>query len=422
MTRRFGIDPFVNYVRNPERESPINTAVARVVLGSYLVWKVLSLNWAAIEAWPAPVRYPVEPFLFPRVTIPLLGVEQWVLVAVLLAFTVGYRTRFASFVSALLITHMAGIRLSYNASGGTEALFLATYFLLLFGLYSDQDLLSVDAVRRTANASRTRLSRFLRGDGRRTYRMNALRLSVLTLGILYFGAGLSKIVRNPGLSWTAPDSLARYMAFNSYADHTYRPVAEFLFTEPLLLTASTWGTLALELGLLVAAIVGLSITPFVLGLVGLHVVIALTVGPFFFDYIVFLSLFAAYDSALSRLTWDRPIDVLYDDQSRRCMRGLSLFRLLDTNRVLSFHPHSDAPGGYRDRLDPEVIGKLYVFVNDEGYSGYRAFRELLARSRLFAPLALVMGSQPVESIGKRAFRYVVTEKSRRLTGDATDRE
>ena len=95
---------------------------------------------------------------------------------------------------------MAGIRLSYNASGGTEALFLATYFLLLFGLYSDQDLLSVDAVRRTANASRTRLSRFLRGDGRRTYRMNALRLSVLTLGILYFGAGLSKIVRNPGLS------------------------------------------------------------------------------------------------------------------------------------------------------------------------------------------------------------------------------
>lgn len=92
------------------------------------------------------------------------------------------------------------------------------------------------------------------------------------------------------------------MAFNSYADHTYRPVAEFLFTDPLLLTASTWGTLALELGLLVAALAGLSITPFVLGLVGLHVVIALTVGPFFFDYIVFLSLFAAYDSALSRLT------------------------------------------------------------------------------------------------------------------------
>lgn len=37
MTRRFDFDPFVNYVRNPERESPIDTAVARVVLGSYLV-------------------------------------------------------------------------------------------------------------------------------------------------------------------------------------------------------------------------------------------------------------------------------------------------------------------------------------------------------------------------------------------------
>ena len=61
------------------------------------------------------------------------------------------------------------------------------------------------------------------------------------------------------------------------------------------------------------------------------------------------------------------------------MRGLWLFRLLDTNRALSFHPHFDVPAGYQGRLDPDVAGKLYVFVDDEGYSGYRAFRELLAQ-------------------------------------------
>jgi predicted DCC family thiol-disulfide oxidoreductase YuxK len=307
---------------------------------------------------------------------------------------------------------MAGIRLPYNPSGGTEALFVAAYFLLLFGLYSDQDYLSVDAARRTANASVAELDRFLRSDEQRTYRMSALRSYALVLGILYFGAGLMKILVNPGLSWTAPDSLARYVTYNSFVDHDYRPVGEFLSASPVLLSASAWGTLVLELGFLVAALVGLSLTPFVLGLIGLHIGIGLALDPFFFDFIVFLILFAAYDSAISRFTWDRPIEVVYDDQCRHCVRVLSLFEMLDLNGALSFYRPSDAPEEYRDQLDPDLAGDIHVFVDNDTYSGYRAFRELLVECRLFLPFTLAMRVRPIESIGKHVYRYAATDRNR----------
>jgi predicted DCC family thiol-disulfide oxidoreductase YuxK len=317
---------------------------------------------------------------------------------------------------------MAGLLLSYNSTGGTEALFIATYFLLLFGLFSDQDHLSVDTARRATSTSAADLSRFLRSDEEPVYRTSALSLSLLVLGILYFGAGLNKVLVNPGLSWTASDSLARYVAFYGYADHTYRPVADFLLSNPIVLAASTWGTLVLELGLLVGALAGLPIAPFAVGLIGMHTVIALSIGPFFFDYVVFLCLFGAYDSAVSWFARDRFIDVIYDSRCHRCMRILSLFKTLDTDQRLSFRPYSDALWELRHRADFDPEESVTVLVGDEVHGGHDAFRELLAQYRLLSSLAFATRVRSIELVGERLYRYIAADERTRSDRDATSED
>lgn len=407
-------DPFVNYARDPARRSPINVAAARVILGLVLVWKVLSLDWAAIGTWPVPIYERHEPFLLPELTIPFLPVEKWVLVAALLGFTLGYRTRLTSFVSALLMTHMAGLRLPINPSGGTEALFIATYFVLFFGLYSDQDALSVDGLRRVANTPVAEIDHFLRSEETRSYRMSALRWCLLVMAILYFTAGLQKVLSNPGLTWTVPDSLARYMTMNAFADHDYRPVAELLSSDPLFLSAAAWGTLVLEMGLLVVALAGLTITPVVLGLMGLHVGIGLALDPFFFDFVVFLGLFAAYDRVLSRFAWDRPISVVYDSRHPRTVRLFWLFKHLDLNDALSFTPRADVTRRDGDRLplDSDAPSALSVVVDEEQYEGSRALCVLAESHRLLAPVVSVARTPPLRFVSARLYRYVTTAEVR----------
>lgn len=404
-------DAFVNYVRSPERATPVNLGAARVVLGLYLVWKVLSLNWAAIGEWPVPVYQYHEPFLFPDITVPLLGLEKWVLVVALVAFTVGYRIRLVGFLAALLVSHMAGLRLPFNPSGGTEAMFVAAYFLLFFALYADQDRLSVDGFRRTASMSRATLDATLRGERTERFRMSALRWCLVTMGVLYFGAGIQKILLNPGFSWTQPDSLARYMTMNSFADHDYRPVAELFARSDLVLSGLSWSTLVLEIGLLVVGLAGRSITPFVLGLIGFHLGIAFALDPFFFDFIVFLLLFTAFDSVLTAVTWSRPLTVVYDAQHRGSVRRLVPFKLLDVNDVLSFTPFASTD--HPDRPDASLL----VVSDGESYHGYAGFRKLVDSCRLFAPVSLLLRVDRVEQLVRDSYRATFASAAERASGD-----
>lgn len=43
---------FVNYVADDPRLSPVNLAVVRVLLGLYVLWRVLSLEWGFYGEWP----------------------------------------------------------------------------------------------------------------------------------------------------------------------------------------------------------------------------------------------------------------------------------------------------------------------------------------------------------------------------------
>jgi len=60
------------------------------------------------------------------------------------------------------------------------------------------------------------------------------------------------------------------------------------------------GTLLLELSLLVAVLTRVPITLFVVGILGMQVVTALALGPFFFDVFAFFAMFVAWDTLYFR--------------------------------------------------------------------------------------------------------------------------
>ncbi|MFC7028200.1 hypothetical protein ACFQH8_13510 [Halomicroarcula sp. GCM10025710] len=93
----------------------------------------------------------------------------------------------------------------------------------------------------------------------------------------------------------------------------------------MLITAGSIGTLVVEMGLLVAVLLGITITPFVVGLLGFQTAVVVLLGILFVDTYPILLTFFAWDRVYERLVADRQIDVVFDGQCYFCMRSLYLF-------------------------------------------------------------------------------------------------
>lgn len=141
--------PTINYVADAARPSPFNQAIARVLLGTFLLWKVPSLDWRGYTGWPFPLR---EQYAFLthdaiELVIPAL---PWVLVVTLLAFIIGYRTKWSGLASGLLVISLASYQSVLYYSGQTEQMFVAAYLILLLSLFHEPDRISLDGVHKTA--------------------------------------------------------------------------------------------------------------------------------------------------------------------------------------------------------------------------------------------------------------------------------
>lgn len=409
---------FVNYVRDPTRETPINGAAARGILGTYLIWKTMWYDWH--EVLETPFLFTEKWALLVPESPAVLVVEKYLLVLALLAFVLGYRLRLSAFVSALLVGHLGVVRLVYNTSGGVTSLFIAMYFLVFFGLYRHTDELSLDAVRRKRDESLAALVSRLKSPTRATYRVDALRWNLLVFAVIYFGAGFDKLAKS-GLAWIAPENLSRtFLVRHAYYDpeiplgpiDMVTPLGAWMLEYPVLIQASSVGTLALELGLLPAAILGVGITPFLLGIYGMTTVIWLTLGILFGDVYFFVAMFFTWDGLHERLARDRDIDLVFDERCSFCARSLYPFKLLDVDDTVTFYTQSDVPERYRDRETVEFEEAMYVFDDDRAYEGYYAFRELLDQFGIFRPLVSLMRFTPIERLGTRIYRYVADNRSR----------
>ena len=408
----------VNYVRNPTRQSPINLAVARVVLAGYLVWKTLPYDWLLFVAAPF-AGFETYRFAIPATIPELLIVEKWLLVGLLPLFAVGYRVRVTALAAALVVGHFAVVRFTLNTSGGATALFFSSWYLLFFALYAGDktDGLSADAVRRTGERSIDELRGFLKADAPRSYAMAPLRWSLLAFAIVYFGAGVAKLYIG-GLAWLRPENLSRTLVlFNEAYGHPLG-VGSALVDYPLVVSALAVGTVVLEVGLLVAVVAGLPLWPVVVGLLGMHTGVVVLMGMVFFDVVPMFAMFVAWDRLYARVVSDDQLDLVYDEFCHFCSRSLYPFKLLDVNGTVRFYSQSDLPAAYgaRDGRDGVDFDRaMYAFRDGVAYEGYDAFRQLLRQFTVFAPLVWAMGLAPVRAVGEPIYRRVADNRGRYFT-------
>lgn len=392
---------FINYVADAERPSPVNVSVGRVLLGSYLIWNVLSLDFRRIVAWP--VYYTTRFTVFePPAAEVVVPVEKAVLVLFLLCFTIGAFLRLSATVSAVLLFHLALLAHMKSFVGRVDSLFIAGYLLVLFGLYAHTDHLSVDAFRRTGGKTRGEIGSFLQSADEDAYDATVLKWILLVVAILYFGSAWAKSIYGPLASWATGWNLGRWTVV---VQERLRPtvIGDFFLEYPPLLWSAAVGTILLEGSFLVVTVLQLPITLLVLGLLSMHVIIAPSLGPFFFDQILFLLLFASWDGLYRSVVRDDSIHVVYDEQCDFCLRGLYMCKLLDIKDTIDFHPRSDSPTAVTAQLETSSESALYVVRDGRVFEGYHAFRELLRQFTVLNWVVWLLGRRSVTGIARRAF-------------------
>ena len=412
---------FVNYVADDARGSPLNLAVVRVLLGTWVLWRVLSLEWAAYGEWPDFHVDETIGFLHQDLFFTLLPYQQWVVAGLLVLFVVGYRTRWTGGLASLLLMHMLSVKATIYLAGTVESLFVCAYLILIFALFAEDDPLSVDAIRKTGDRSLEELNAVLIDETDRVYRMRALKWGLLAVAIIYVGSAWGKALNGPLEIWFSGAELQRDILFYGELTGIERPAGMPIVEHEWLAWAGFVGTALIQVSLLAAVALGVSVTFPILGIIGFHVSVILTLGLYFIDMILVLSLFAAWDRAYRPLAADadESVRVGYDEHWSGCVRTLVVLAHLDVNDSIQFFSQSDVSPALAGHGDMPRQEGLVLVRNGTVYRGYEAGRQLLTQFRLFAPLTLAMATPPVRALGTRLYASAVPTRTRPL-GSETD--
>jgi hypothetical protein len=404
---------FLNYYAGEPDGAVVNVAVGRLLVAALGIWKLLSYDWASIPDWPV---YANEYYLLivPEWIQPYLIVEKYLALVGLFLFALGVSHRYAT---PILIAHLGTARFTLDPSGGSQALFTISYFLVFFALYRSEDLLSGDGIRATRALALPELNSFLRSEHDAADRNDAdsiLKWGLLTVGILYFGAGATKIVFGPAWEWATARNLGQYVLWAQSYFGVSPEAGRFLLQYPRLVQLAAVSTLVLEAGFLLWILAKRDITPFVVGFLGMHVLIAVVMGPFFFDQVVFLLLFADWSRLLCWIEDDSPLNLVYDDRCRGCARSLYVFESLDVTDSVNVYPWHAAPAEYQARFGANAEAAVYAFRDREGHEGYDAVEALFGHYRVFYPIVVLLSLPVVRDIGERVYASAVADRERQV--------
>ena len=392
------MSPFVNYFRSPDRATCLNLTVARLLVCGIAVRKITSFPYAALALFPDDV-FADNPYGFLSWLRPpnasWIQVEQAIAVALLLMCAVGLSRRFASFSAALLLTHMEGLSLAVSADKTSS---LLAYFLIFYGLFCAVDRISLDALLEERRRSASDVgATLMKEDHSRTVTLEALKWFLVALAGIYFLTGFGKWRSSGwGMAWASAENIRLSLLHNTvWRTIPLSPLAEFLCDHPLLLALAGHGTMLLELGFLVTVLAGLPITPFVVGLISMHLIILFAMDvDYFRDMAILHFTFFAWDSLAARLQRSKRLTVVFDDRSAACMNLLSLFKQADVAGHLHFVASSDAA---TPRPSQHVAGIRVIDDAGRESIGYDGVVSLLSYQGLTRPLAWLMALPPVRT-------------------------
>jgi hypothetical protein len=284
---------FINYFKSSTRESPLNLAVARVLLGVYLLWKVPSLDIYAPYHWPGDIDHRVSFLISPTIEALLPMLYALSIISIIL-FIFGYRIPLTSFLTGSTVSVLTAQQFALNSSGGSSTVYISVLIVFLIGLFADHQYLSVDRFRRTKLI-------IYNSPVTSSFSMAPLKWGQIIFALTYFGSGIAKVISGPLFDWAIAQNLGRYMLSRPilYRNEQTMVISSHLAEHGILILALAWLTLILQIGFLVAILSRISITPFVLGLLGFHIASGLTLGMIFYDNMAFFLLFVPWDSVHS---------------------------------------------------------------------------------------------------------------------------
>ncbi len=292
------MDWFVNYWHSPSRSTSLNLAIARFWVCSLAALKVMAYPFAGVSAFP-PELFPAHAQVFWPQTMQhgqWIGWEQTLVTCCLGACAIGVAPGITAFLSAFLLSHLTALVWPISFE---KTWLLAIYFLLLYGLYRHDDHL-VFWPKKSPDGSRfSREPEPAKTDG---VQLNALKWFLVTIAVIYFFTGLHKL--NEGgwkVEWASSLNMTRMLERRAYTrGEILSPLSQWLVSHPFLLGGLGWGTLTLELGLLVAVFTNRLLTPCLLGLAFMHLSIwdSMRVN-YFTDFVAMYLVFIPWDTILT---------------------------------------------------------------------------------------------------------------------------
>lgn len=404
---------FINYVGQSSRPTAINVAVGRLLLAFVVVWKLLSYDFENLGDWPGILfeTHPHSVFLLGDAQASLYLVEMWVAVATTLLFAIGYRVALTGFVSALIIAHITALHYVPTNAGSTFLPFV--YLLLFYAVYRDTDRLSYDNVKAQGARPLDDLKASLAGPGPGPADTTILRWLLIVLAAIYFFTGYSKLWR-AGLVWGTAENLGLILHQEAVMCLDELPaLGKVLMEQSWLRTIIAVGTLVLECGFIVAVLARLPVTPFILGLGGMHAGIDATMNIFFFDQYLIYFFFVPWDTLHARWSRDEDLTVIYDHSCHFCATSLQPFKELDVNGRIEFVPSDQVPERFADR-EVDYDSSMVVFRGDEMLLGYDGFRAMAQHLGLLRPIGLLMRIPFVRAPGKLIYARVARKRQCRV--------
>lgn len=392
---------FRNYLRDPIANTPINLALTRIALSGYLIWVIGSTDWASFNHYPLTITRsnPLAlQFLFPELVRSNLALVGWLAIVLLLLFAAGISVKYVAFGASIVVCYLGITRYYVNASWSTQMYFAASILLMFWALYHEQDLLTFDGVKKRASTTTGNLQKEATSLSP-VHRTDPLRYYLVVLGLLYFGSGLAKLLVG-GPAWISAINMGRH-AFRPLSPGYSPYLRDLMLQFDTLLLLLAVGTIVLELGFLLAILTDKFLAWVIVMLLGMHIGIALVMGPIFLYTMVFLMLFFDWERAMAAMGPRSKIRVVYDNDKTWIRMALACFNDLDVNNSIQWHPRKE--DSERSILPEGVHPNQDISLSQDGeqYCGYHAWIKLSSHSRVFLPVAVLFGWGPVASVGQR---------------------
>jgi hypothetical protein len=282
----------INYFSNQHRDNAFNLLITRVTIAIYIIWKLLSYDFHRLQDWPIFLyqNHPHGYFLIGSNFLEFIVFEVFLAIILCVFFGLGWQRKIVALLLAILLTHLTAIHYVVTNSAAT---FIPTiYLLVLWAVFEHTDPYQYNFW--------TGFSRTDTVDSKTD--MVILKWFLLIIALTYFFTGYAKII-NLGWAWFDPDNMAILIHREALMHlELLPPVGQILIEMPMLLFVSATSTIVLEVGFLIAILINKPLWPFLLGLLGFHTMIALSMHIFFFDQYILLTLFLPWDRWITRLS------------------------------------------------------------------------------------------------------------------------